>query len=200
MSTAETVCGTTVRNSASIDSLTASIQCASSTMNNPGSVRASEAALISAVNRRRRASGSICGSGISGSPIPSRSSSSSRSCGSESGICSRTVARAAASSRSITFIAARSSRVTAWNGTSRAWDSQNDQITCAPRAVASVAASRATRDLPIPGGPTTLTTAPWPPVARLTMLSRVAISRRLPMSLVWARSMSPCRGLTASSR
>ena len=50
-----------MRKSASIDSLTASIQCASSMMNSAGSVRASDAALISAVNRRRRASGSICG-------------------------------------------------------------------------------------------------------------------------------------------
>ena len=56
----------TVRKSASIDSLTASIQCASSMMNSAGSVRASDAVLISAVNRRRRASGSIWGSGTSG--------------------------------------------------------------------------------------------------------------------------------------
>ena len=49
----------TVRKSASIDSLTASIQCASSMTNSAGSVRASAVVLIIAVNRRRRASGSI---------------------------------------------------------------------------------------------------------------------------------------------
>ncbi len=56
----------TVRKSASIDSLTASIQCASSMMNSAGSMRASDVVLISAVNRRRRASGSIWGSATSG--------------------------------------------------------------------------------------------------------------------------------------
>ena len=95
ISTIDGVRGITVRKSASIDSLTASIQCASSMMNSAGSVRASDAVLISAVNRRRRASGSIWGSATSGSAMPSRSSSSSRSCGSASGTCSRTRARAA---------------------------------------------------------------------------------------------------------
>ena len=53
--------GMTDRKSASIDSLTASIQCASSMMNSAGWVRASDVVLTSAVNRRRRASGSIGG-------------------------------------------------------------------------------------------------------------------------------------------
>ena len=74
----------TMRRSASIDSLTGSIQCASSMMNSAGVVRASDTVLIRAVNRRRRASGSMAGSGTSGSAMPSRSSSSSRSCGSAS--------------------------------------------------------------------------------------------------------------------
>jgi hypothetical protein len=39
ISTIDRVCGMTVRKSASIDSLTASIQCASSMMNSAGSVR-----------------------------------------------------------------------------------------------------------------------------------------------------------------
>ncbi len=71
--------GITVRNSASIDSLTSSIHWASSMMKTAGAVRASEAAFTSAVNRRRRASGSIWGGATSGSAMPSRSSSSSRS-------------------------------------------------------------------------------------------------------------------------
>ena len=109
----------TVKKSASIDSLTASIQCASSTMQTAGSVRASAAVLISAVNRRRRASGSMSGSGTSGSAMPSRSSSSSTSCGSASASCSRT-RRAASPSRSATPMPARSSRATTWKGMSRA--------------------------------------------------------------------------------
>ena len=72
-STSEGVWGITVRNPASIDSLTSSIQCASSMTKTAGSVRASDAALTSAVNRRRRASGSIFGSSTSGSAMPSRS-------------------------------------------------------------------------------------------------------------------------------
>ena len=54
-----------------------------------GVVRARDAALISAVNRRRRASGSMVGSNTSGSAVPSKSSSSIRSCGSASGTRSR---------------------------------------------------------------------------------------------------------------
>jgi hypothetical protein len=59
ISTIDGVRGMTVMRSASIDSLTASIQCASSMMNSAGSVRANDTVLISAVSRRRRASGSI---------------------------------------------------------------------------------------------------------------------------------------------
>ena len=70
ISTIDGVRGITVRKSASIDSLTASIQCASSMMNSAGSVRVSDAVLIRAVNRRRRASGSMAGSGTSGSAMP----------------------------------------------------------------------------------------------------------------------------------
>ena len=152
ISTIEAVRGTTVRNSASIDSLTASIHCASSMMNSAGCVRASAAVLISAVNRRRRASGSIWGAGTSGSAMPSRSSSSSRSCGSASGICARTFVRAASLSRSATPVRTRSSRVTTWKGMSLAWDSQKVQNTSAPRPAANAAASRAVRLLPMPGG------------------------------------------------
>ena len=45
---------------------------------------------------------------------------------------------------------------------SRVCDSQNVHTTSTPRRTASSAVSRATRDLPIPGGPTTLITAPRP--------------------------------------
>ena len=132
--------------------------------------------------------------------MPSRSSSSSRSCGSASGTCSRTCARAASPSRSATPVPARSSRVTAWKGTSRAWDSQKVQNTSTPRPAASAAASRATRDLPMPGGPTTFTTPPRPPIARSAMASRAAISQRRPTRLASARPTRPSRGPIATSR
>ena len=70
----EWVRGITARKSVSMDSLASSIQCTSSTTKTAGSLRANAAALISAVNRRRRASGSILGSSTSGSAMPSRSS------------------------------------------------------------------------------------------------------------------------------
>ena len=59
ITTIDGVCGMTVKKSASIDSLTSSIQWASSTRYTAGVLRANEAAFTSAVNRRRRASGSI---------------------------------------------------------------------------------------------------------------------------------------------
>ncbi len=124
--------GTTERNSATMDSLTTSIQCASSMITNAGVVRASDAVLIMAVRRRRRASGSITGSGTSGSATPSRSSSSNRSCGPALGIWSRSLARADELSRSSTPITARSNWVTRWNGTSRACDSQKVHTTSTP--------------------------------------------------------------------
>ena len=50
----------------SIDSLTSSIQCTSSITKSAGVVRESVTALINAVRRRRRASGSITGPGYRG--------------------------------------------------------------------------------------------------------------------------------------
>ncbi len=129
--------------------------------------------------------------------MPSRSSSSSRSCGSASGTCSRTRARAAWSSRSATPLPARSSRVTAWNGTSRACDSQKAQNTSTPRPAASAAASRATRDLPMPGGPTTFTTPPRPPIARSTMASS---GRHLPAPTDQARLGAPDQAIPRADR
>ena len=61
---------------------------------------------------------------------------------------------------------ARSSRPTAWNGMSLAWDSQKAQNTSTPRPAAIAAISRTIRLLPIPGGPTRATTAPSPSIAR----------------------------------
>ena len=66
ITTIDGVCGMTAKKSASIDSLTSSIQCASSITYSAGRVRANDAAFTSAVNRRRRASGSIVGSGSLG--------------------------------------------------------------------------------------------------------------------------------------
>ncbi len=68
INTIDGVRAVTVKKSASIDSLTASIQCASSMMNSAGSVRAIEMVLTSAVNRRRRASRSIWGGAHVGDP------------------------------------------------------------------------------------------------------------------------------------
>ena len=196
ISTIDGVRGMTVRKSASIDSLTASIQCASSMMNSAGSVRASDAVLISAVNRRRRASGSIAGSGTSGSAMPSRSSSSSRSCGSASGnLLPHPGAGGFAVEVSHAGARPQQPRHHMRTGMSRACDSQKAQNTSTPRPAASAAASRATRDLPMPGGPTTFTTPPRPPIARSTMASRAAISQRRPTRLASARPTRPSRGL-----
>src|SRR3954466_8059066 len=59
---------------------------------------------------------------------------------------------------------------------SPAWDSHTAQYTSTPRPAACAAASRAARLLPIPGGPTTFTTPPRPPIARSTIASRAALS------------------------
>ena len=133
--------------------------------------------------------------------MPSRSSSSSRSCGSTSATHKPATARGRLSpSRSATPLPARSSRVTTPKGMSRAWDSQKVQNTSTPRPAASAAASRATRDLPMPGGPTTFTTPPRPPIVRSTMASRAAISQRRPTRLASARPTRPSRGSIATSR
>ena len=52
----------------------------------------------------------------------------------------------------------------------------------------------------MPGGPTTFTTPPRPPIARSTMASSAAISQRRPTRLASARPTMPSRGLIASSR
>ena len=192
ISTIDGVRGMTVRKSASIDSLTASIQCTSSMMNSAGSVRASVVAFTSAVNRRRRASGSMAGSATSGSAMPSRSSSSSRSCGSASGTYARNPARAASPSRSATPLPARSSRATTPKGTSLAWDSQKVQNTSTPRPAASAAASRATRLLPMPGGPTTFTHTT---AATDRALHQGVKGRHLPASTDQARLGAPDQAL-----
>ena len=95
---------------------------------------------------------------------------------------------------------ARSSRATTPKEMSRACDSQKAQNTSTPRPAASAAASRATRLLPMPGGPTTVTTPPRPPIVRSTMASRAAISQRRPTRLASARPTRPSRALIASSR
>ena len=51
---------------------------------------------------------------------------------------------------------------------SLAWDSQKAQNTSTARPDAAAAASRAIRDLPMPGGPTTFTTPPFPSIVRFT--------------------------------
>ena len=132
--------------------------------------------------------------------MPSRSSSSSRSCGSASGTVPGPGRGRLSPSRSATPLPARSSRATTWKGMSRAWDSQKVHNTSTPRPAASAAASRATRLLPMPGGPTTFTTPPRPPIARSTMASRAAISQRRPTRLASARPTRPSRGSIATSR
>ena len=119
-------------------------------------VRASAAALISAVNRRRRASGSICGQRHIGVGDAQQIVEQQQILRVGIGNVGPAPARGRLrSSRSATPVPARSSRVTAWNGISRAWDSQKAQNTSTPRPAATAAASRAIRLLPMPGGPTT---------------------------------------------
>src|SRR6476659_5325502 len=99
-----------MRKSTSIDSLTSSIQWASSTTKTTGFSRANEAAFTTAVSRRRRASGSMGGKAVFGSAMPSRSSSSCTSSGSASGTRSRTRSRAVCPPRPSTPKAARQPR------------------------------------------------------------------------------------------
>ena len=130
----------------------------------PGSVRASDAAFISAVNRRRRASGSIWGSGTSGSAMPSRSSSSSRSSRVGVGnLVAHPIAGGLRRRDPSTPVAARSSRATAWKGISLVCDSQKAENTSTP------ATGRHRRDLAQPAGscrcpavPPRRPHAPWP--------------------------------------
>ena len=65
------------------------------------------------------------------------------------------------------------------------WDSQNVENTFDPRATAIVATSPISRLLPMPGGPTTQTTRPAPPMPRSSIpVSAVdfpACARRAPL-------------------
>ena len=114
-----------------MDSLTSSIQCASSTTKTAGSLRASWAALISAVNRRRRASGSTWAT----PPRDRRCPASHRAAAGpadrrrETGPqpCPRDLIVQTAD-----LADARSSRATTWNGTSVACDSQKVENTSMP--------------------------------------------------------------------
>ena len=67
--------------------------------------------------------------------------------------------------------------MTAWNGMSLTWDSQNAQKTSTPRPAAVAAISRTIRLLPIPAGPTRATTAPLPSIDRSKIPSIAAISQ-----------------------
>ena len=155
ISTIDGVRGMTLRKSASIDSLTVSIQCASSMMNSAGAARASVAVLISAVNRRLRASASIWGGGTSGSAMPSRSSSSSRSCGSASAGQQRATARGRLRRRRCRRHRCPPAAVASRRGTGRHGRAiRRRSRTPRPHDLPPVAAaSRATRLLPMPGGP-----------------------------------------------
>ena len=76
-------------------------------------------------------------------------------------------------------------------GTWLVCDSQNAVATlphCGPLAIA--ATSRTRRLLPMPGGPTTPTTAPWPSIARSNKPSTADISHRRPTRFDSARPMS----------
>ena len=78
---------------------------------------AHDAKTAAPVKRRRRASGSIWGSGVLGSAMPRRSSRSTKSSACASGTRARTPSRALCASRPSMPVAARSSRATALNGT-----------------------------------------------------------------------------------
>ena len=158
---------------------------------------ANDAAFTSAVNRLRRASGSIAGNGASGSAMPSMSSNSSTSSGSASGIPSRTRSRAVCSSRPSTPVAARSRRATAWKGTWLVCDSQNAVNTSISPASAIAETSRTRRLLPMPGEPTTPTTAPCPSTARSNSPSTADISHRRPTNFDSARPTARCWSLHA---
>ena len=133
--------------------------------------------MTSAVNRRRRASGSILGSSTSGSAIPSRSSSSSKSSGSasESG---RDMSTGGLIIEIADCAAARSSRATTWNG--RRWCAIH-KTWRTPRTPRSSQLQRLRGPaalLPMPGGPTTPPRDPWPPIERSSIAATVATPTR----------------------
>ena len=97
-------------------------------------------------------------------------------------------ARAAAGSTPSTPVAERISRAMTWNGTWVVCDSQNVVNTSTPRAFAIAATSRVRRLFPIPGGPTTPTTEPWPSIALSSKASMADISQRRPTRFDSARA------------
>ena len=188
----------TVRKSASIDSLTASIQCASSMMNSAGcgagqrrgvDQRGQPAPPRIRIDRGQRHVGvgdaqqiieqqQILRVGIRDSfpdPGPRGRGRRGRPC---------RCPRAAAASPHGT-------------GSSRACDSQKAHITSTPRPAASAAASRATRLLPMPGGPTTFTTPPRPPIVAVHYGVE---GRHLPVPTDQARLGAPDQAIPRSDR
>ena len=97
-------------------------------------------------------------------------------------------ARAAVGSIPSTPVAERISRAMTWNGTWVVCDSQNVANTSTPRRFAIAATSRVRRLFPIPGGPTTPTTEPWPSIALSNRPSTADISHRRPTRLDSARA------------
>ena len=113
--------------------------------------------------------------------MPSRSSSSSRSSGSASGTRARTRPARLRPSRPLDAGGRAQQprhhmkRDVGWRAIRRRWKTPRHH-----GAVASAATSRTRRLLPMPGGPTTPTTAPWPSIARSSTPSTAAISHRRP--------------------
>ena len=124
--------------------------------------------------------------------MPSRSSSSSKSCSSAPPRRTRRWARAASPSRSPTPVIARRKRASMWKGILLACDSQTVVNSSAPRSAAVVDRSRTRRDLPMPGCPTIPTTPPWPAIARSSKPSTVDISHRRPTRFDAARLITGC--------
>ena len=112
----------------------------------------------------------------------------------------RSWARAACASRPSTPMAVRNSRATAWKGTWLVCDSQKVENTSTPRRLAIAETSRTRRLLPMPGEPTTPTTAPCPSMARSNKPSTVDISQRRPTRFDSARSTARRPSGTPSSR
>ena len=112
--------------------------------------------------------------------MPSRSSKSNKSSGAASGARARIRARAAGGSRLSTPVAARNRRATAWKGTWLVCDSQKTVNTSTSWASAIAETSRTRRLLPMPGEPTTPTTAPWPSSARPSKPATADISHCRP--------------------
>ena len=83
---------------------------------------------------------------------------------------------------------------------SLACDSQKAVNTSTPRAAAIAVTSRTRRLLPMPGDPTTPTTAPWPSVARSSKPSTAAISQRRPTRVDSARPPVGCPSPMPNSR